>query len=192
MTRWLVSRMTIWLCTLQSVGDSDWMCCLSMTQDVTDTGWSCISFHQYRFRTMPCAWHGLDVIRLQCQTLRIGPSAGGRILIQLRNFLQIWKETNSKDHESTIKILGGDFIIIPDFWLENWILLLLLWTPLAHWNTLNIPLKNKKAWQAQAQCAADSKLFRSNFINGIEKNIIDDPDYVEGCGNSDGSDSEDG
>ena len=56
---------------------------------------------------------------LQCQTLRIGPSAGGGILIQLRNFLQIWKETNSEDHESTIKILGGDYIIIPDFRPEN-------------------------------------------------------------------------
>ena len=55
-----------------------------------------------------------------------------------------------------------------------------------------MPLKNKKAWQAQAQHAADSKFFGSNFINGIEKNIIDDPDYVEGCDDSDGSDSEDG
>ena len=56
---------------------------------------------------------------IQCQTLRIGLSAGGRILIQLRIFLQIWKETNSEDHESTIKILGGDYIIIPDFRPEN-------------------------------------------------------------------------
>ena len=56
-----------------------------------------------------------------------------------------------------------------------------------------MPLKNKKAWQAQAQHAADSKFFESNFINtGIEKKIIDDPDYVEGCDDSDGSDSEDG
>ena len=55
-----------------------------------------------------------------------------------------------------------------------------------------MPLKNKKARQAQAQHAADSKFFGSNLINGIEKNIIDDPDYVESCDNSDGSDSEDG
>ena len=56
-----------------------------------------------------------DVCWIQCQTLRIGPSAGGGILIWLRNFLQIWKETKPKDHESTIKISGGDYIIIPDF-----------------------------------------------------------------------------
>ena len=36
-----------------------------------------------------------------------------------------------------------------------------------------MPLKNKKARQAQAQHAADSKFFESNFINtGIEKKLL--------------------
>jgi hypothetical protein len=52
-----------------------------------------------------------------------------------------------------------------------------------------MPLKNKKARQAQAQWRADSKFFESNFIVGIENNNIDDPDYIEG---SDSSDSKDG
>ena len=51
-------------CTLWSIGDSDWMHRLSMTQDVTDTRRSRKSFCQYRFGAMLCAWFGLDVLRL--------------------------------------------------------------------------------------------------------------------------------
>jgi hypothetical protein len=51
-----------------------------------------------------------------------------------------------------------------------------------------MPLKNKKARQAQAQRAANSKFFGTNFIDGIKNNNIDDPDYIE----DDSSDSEDG
>ena len=56
-------------CTPWSVGDSDWTHRLSMTRDVTDTGWSHKFFHRYRFGAMLHAWFGLDVIRL-CVTNR--------------------------------------------------------------------------------------------------------------------------
>ena len=51
-------------CTPWSIGNSDWMHRLLMTWDVTDTGWSCKSFCQYRFGAMLHAWFGLDVLRL--------------------------------------------------------------------------------------------------------------------------------